>query len=124
MADRSEKYNNAGGFDPTIADPVASTTAYPTNAMGSMWFAGLNGARTESYATKTIVMPRLGFAWTPTHNWVIRGGVGQYASLWSEDTVGGPMGFGSGAVGSSSTCSYHDNTGGAAIGEWGESAHS
>ena len=101
----TEKYNNAGGFDPTLADPVASTAQYPVNSMGSIWFAGLNGARTQSFETKTIVMPRLGFAWQLSNNWVVRGGVGQYASLWSEDTVGGPMGFGSGSVGSSSTSS-------------------
>jgi hypothetical protein len=101
----TEIHNNAGGFDPTLTDPVASTTQYPVNSLGSMWFAGLNGARTQSYATKTLVMPRLGFAWTMSPNWVLRGGVGQYASLWSEDTVGGPMGFGSGAVGSETTSS-------------------
>jgi hypothetical protein len=99
-----EKYNHAGGFDPTLADPLGSSyvsggTTYPINPLGSLWFAGLNGAHTKSNATKTIVMPRFGVAWTPTPSWVIRGGVGQYASLWSEDTVGGPMGFGSGFVG-------------------------
>ena len=67
-----EKYNNAGGFDPTLADPLGSSyplgaTTYPLNPQGSIWFAGLNGARTQSYATKTQVMPRLGFAWTPTN---------------------------------------------------------
>jgi hypothetical protein len=101
----SEKYNHAGGFDPTFADPLVGNTPYPVNPLGSIWFAGLNGERTKSYATKTLVMPRLGFAWTMSQNWVIRGGVGQYDSLWSEDTVGGPMGFGSGAVGSASTTS-------------------
>jgi hypothetical protein len=101
----SEKYNNAGGFDPTLPNPVPSTPIYPTNPKGSMWFAGQNGARSKSFATKTIVMPRLGFAYTPTQNWVFRGGVGQFATLWSEDTVGGVMGFGSGATGSSSTSS-------------------
>jgi hypothetical protein len=100
-----EKYNHAGGFDPTVADPVASTPALPTNALGSIWFAGLNGARNQSYQTKTLVMPRLGFAWQLTNNWVLRGGVGQYASLWSEDTVGGTMGFGSGFIGSASSTS-------------------
>ena len=100
-----EKYNNAGGFDPTLADPVAGTPALPTNPLGSIWFAGLNGARNQSYQTKTQVMPRLGFAWQLTNNWVLRGGVGQYASLWSEDTVGGTMGFGSGSVGSASSSS-------------------
>ena len=102
-----EKYNNAGGFDPTIADPLGSSyvsgaKTYPINAQGSIWFAGLNGARNQSYATKTLVMPRLGFAWTMSPKWVLRGGVGQFASLWSEDTVGGSMGLGSGSVGSAS----------------------
>ena len=101
----SEKHNNAGGFDPTLADPVAGTSALPVNPLGSIWFAGENGARTQSYATKTLVMPRLGFAWELTNNWVLRGGVGQFASLWSEDTVGGSMGFGSGSVGSASSSS-------------------
>src|ERR1700722_10276220 len=109
----SEKYNNAGGFDPTIPNPVPGTPTYPVNTNGSIWFAGLNGARTKSFATKTLVMPRLGFAYTPSQNWVFRGGVGQFIALWSEDTVGGVMGFGSGcgvpnlcgAVGSSSTSS-------------------
>ncbi|MGA9062840.1 MAG: carboxypeptidase regulatory-like domain-containing protein [Terracidiphilus sp.] len=108
-----EKKNNAGGFDPTLTDP-ASATLYPfINALGSIWFAGENGARTQSYATKTLVMPRLGFAWQASNNWVVRGGVGQYSALWSEDTVGGVMGFGSGcgvpglcgAVGSTTTTS-------------------
>ena len=106
----TEKYNNAGGFDPTLADPLGSSytygeNTYSLNPQGSIWFAGLNGARNQSYATKTLVMPRLGFAWTMSPNWVLRGGVGQYASLWSEDTVGGSMGFGSGSVGSASSSS-------------------
>jgi len=91
----SEVNNNMGGFDPTLTNPV-------TNTLGSIWFAGLNGARTQDFETKTKVMPRLGFAWAPTNNWVVRGGVGQYASLWSMDTVGGPLGFGTGATGSES----------------------
>jgi carboxypeptidase family protein len=102
-----EKYNHAGGFDPTLADPLGSSyvsggTTYAINPLGSLWFASLSGARNKSNENKTIVMPRFGFAWQPTDKWVVRGGVGQYASLWSEDTVGGPMGFGSGAVGSTS----------------------
>jgi hypothetical protein len=89
----SEVENHMGGFDPTLTNPV-------TNTPGSIWFAGLNGARTQSFETKTKPMPRLGFAWQASDNWVIRGGVGQYASLWSMDTVGGPLGFGTGATGS------------------------
>jgi hypothetical protein len=92
----SEVKNHMGGFDPTLTNPV-------TNTPGSIWFAGLNGARTKSFETKTIAMPRLGFAWQASNNWVIRGGVGQYSSLWSMDTVGGPLGFGTGVTGTAST---------------------
>jgi hypothetical protein len=88
----SEVQNHMGGFDPTLMNPV-------TNTLGSIWFAGLNGARTKDFATKTKAMPRLGFAWSPTDKWVVRGGVGQYSALWSMDTVGGPLGFGTGITG-------------------------
>ena len=92
----SEVENHMGGFDPSLTNPV-------TNTPGSIWFAGLNGERTSAFQTKTIAMPRLGFAWQASNNWVIRGGVGQYSSLWSMDTVGGPLGFGTGATGSASS---------------------
>lgn len=95
-----ETKNRMGGFDPTLANPVPSTTQYPTNPLGSLWFASASGARNEAFQTKTIVMPRFGFAWEPTDKWVVRGGVGQYSSLWSMDTAGGPVGFGSGLTGS------------------------
>jgi hypothetical protein len=101
----SEKYNNAGGFDPTLTDPVASSGAYTVNPLGSIWFASAVGARTQSNATKTAVMPRFGFAWQPTYKWVVRGGVVQYASLWSNDDLGGAMGFGTGAAGSANVSS-------------------
>jgi len=91
----SEVQNSIGGFDPTLTNPV-------TNTLGSIWFGGLNGARTQSFQTKTKVMPRLGIAWSPTDKWVVRGGVGQYAALWSMDTVGGPLGFGTGTQGTAS----------------------
>ncbi len=92
----SEVQNRMGGFDPSLTNPV-------TNTPGSIWFAGLNGERTKSFETKTIALPRLGFAWQASNNWVVRGGVGQYSSLWSMDTVGGPLGFGSGVTGTAST---------------------
>jgi hypothetical protein len=91
----SEVQNHMGGFDPTIINPV-------TNTLGSIWFAGENGARTQNFETKTKVMPRLGFAWQATKDWVVRGGFGQYSSLWSMDTVGGPLGFGTGITGTAS----------------------
>jgi len=91
----SEVQNHMGGFDPTLINPV-------TNTLGSVWFAGLNGGRTQNFETKTKVMPRLGFAWQASNDWVVRGGFGQYSSLWSMDTVGGPLGFGTGVTGTAS----------------------
>jgi Carboxypeptidase regulatory-like domain len=100
----SEVQNHMGGFDPTITNPV-------TNTLGSVWFAGQNGARTKNFETKTIVMPRLGMAWQATENWVVRGGVGQYSSLWSMDTVGGPLGFGTGVTGTATANAAYSATG-------------
>jgi hypothetical protein len=89
----SEQFNKAGGFDPTLTNPI-------TNTLGSIWFAGNNG-RTQ--AIKTIydsVLPRIGFAWSPRPDWAVRGGVGEYATLWSMDVDGSPIGFGSASTGS------------------------
>jgi Carboxypeptidase regulatory-like domain len=92
----SNPFNEAGGFDPTLTNPI-------TNTPGSIWFAGLNGARTQAFETKyDAVLPRLGFAWTLSNNWVVRGGVGQYATLWSSDTAGGNIGFGTASLGTAS----------------------
>ena len=87
------QFNVAGGFDPTLTNPI-------THTPGSIWFAGLNGARTKCFKTQyPIVMPRLGFAWSLTDKWVVRGGVGQYSAMWSSDTAGGEIGFGSQSLG-------------------------
>jgi hypothetical protein len=87
------QYNEAGGFNPNLTDP---TTGKP----GYIWFAGLNGAPTDSFKTQyPIVMPRLGFAWSLTDKWVVRGGVGQYSAMWSGDTAGGEIGFGTESTG-------------------------
>jgi Carboxypeptidase regulatory-like domain len=89
----SEQNNKAGSFDPTINNPV-------TNTLGAIWFAGANG-RTQAIKTAYgNVLPRLGFAWTPRSNWAVRGGVGEYATLWSMDVDGSPIGFGSASTGS------------------------
>ena len=102
----TENHNHMGGFDPSLSNPVASPgPAYPVNSMGSVWFAGLSGERNHLFQTKTIAMPRFGFAWTMSPNWVLRGGVGQYSALWSMDTVGGPVGFGTGVTGNLVTAS-------------------
>ena len=89
----SEQNNKAGSFDPTLTNPI-------TNTLGSIWFAGDDG-RTQ--AIKTVygnVLPRFGFAWAPRTDWAVRGGVGEYATLWSMDVDGSPIGFGSASTGS------------------------
>ena len=106
----SEKYNNAGGFDPTIADPLGATytsgaTTYFLNPQGSIWFAGENGARTRKLRDQDRSDASSRLRVVDVAEMVFRGGVGQFASRWSEDTVGGPMGFGSGSVGSASNSS-------------------
>ena len=89
----SEQNNKAGSFDPTIVNPV-------TNTPGAIWFAGADG-RTKAIATVyDNVLPRIGFAWSPTPDWAVRGGVGEYATLWSMDVDGSPIGFGSASTGS------------------------
>ena len=89
----SEQNNKAGSFDPTLINPI-------TNTLGSIWFAG-GGQRTKAIATVyDSVLPRLGFAWTPFTDWSLRGGVGEYATLWSMDVDGSPIGFGSASTGS------------------------
>ena len=46
---RSErKVQQCGRIDLTIPNPVPSSPAYPTNPSGSIWFAGLNWARSKS----------------------------------------------------------------------------
>jgi Carboxypeptidase regulatory-like domain/TonB dependent receptor len=89
----SEQNNKAGSFDPTIINPI-------THTPGAIWFAGNNG-RTQAIATAyDNVLPRFGIAWSPTADWTVRGGVGQYATLWSMDVDGSPIGFGSASTGS------------------------
>jgi hypothetical protein len=74
-----------------------------------MWygFLGQNG-RTSLQAPKyDIILPRLGFSWQLRQNTVLRGGIGFYASTWSEDTYGGGMGNAFGSSGN-----YGDTTNG------------
>ncbi len=89
----SEVHNQAGSFDPTITNPV-------TNTPGAIWFAGNNG-RTKVMATDyKVFLPRIGIAWAPKDVWSVRAGFGEYASLWSMDVDGSPIGFGTADGGS------------------------
>ncbi len=89
----SEQNNKAGSFDPTIQNPVSQT-------LGAIWFAPNNGRNQAIATVYDNVLPRFGFAWTPRETWAVRGGVGEFATLWSMDVDGSPIGFGSASTGS------------------------
>jgi hypothetical protein len=99
----SEVKGNEKVFDPAVVsmdvtDAVGS--GYGQLVQGGMWYGFLaqNGRTTLQAPKYNIVLPRLGFSWELFNNTVLRGGLGMYASTWSEDTYGGGMG---GAFGSS-----------------------
>jgi len=76
-----EVQGRLGDFDPTIFNTASGND-------GAMWFAPANH-RTQTQATVySGVLPRLGFAWTPRPNTVVRGGWGIYTTPWSMDQYG------------------------------------
>jgi hypothetical protein len=82
-----EVQNRMGDFDPTIFNTVSGN-------YGAMWFAPANH-RTQAQANVySGVLPRLGFAYTPRPDTVIRGGWGMYTTLWSVDQYGNAKGQG------------------------------
>jgi hypothetical protein len=91
----SEVHNQAGSFDPTITNPV-------TNTPGAIWFAGDDGRSRIMTTVYDVVLPRIGIAWSPKSAWSVRAGFGEYASLWSIDVDGSPLGFGTADGGSTS----------------------
>jgi hypothetical protein len=88
-----EVKNRLGDFDPNIINPA-------TNTPGAMWFGGQEGRTALENTIYDIFLPRLGFAWSPKSNWVIRGGFGIYDGPWSLDTYsGGAEGLGTNSHG-------------------------
>lgn len=85
--------NQAGSFDPSILNPV-------TNTPGAIWFDGQDGRNQIMATDYKVFLPRVGFAWAPRDVWSLRGGFGEYASLWSIDVDGSPIGFGTANSGS------------------------
>ncbi|MFZ0747444.1 MAG: TonB-dependent receptor, partial [Terracidiphilus sp.] len=106
----SEVKGNEKVFDPAVVsedvtDPVGM--GYGNLVQGGMWygFIAQNGRTTLQAPKYDIVLPRVGFSWQVHNNLVLKGGIGVYASTWSEDTYGGGMGnaFGSSGGDSDST---------------------
>lgn len=88
-----EVANRVGVFDPTLQNTLSGN-------LGAMWIAPANG-RTNLMDGVNVWLPRASFAWSPAHNWSIRGGFGIYSLPWSIDTYsGGAMGFGTLSSGS------------------------
>ncbi len=104
MTGWSDTKGNMTTFDPAVSNFNVSSSAINGIAAGApvtggMWY-GFNGAngRTSLQAPKyNIVMPRAGFSWQPMPNTVLRGGIGVYTSMWSEDTYGSGLGNAFGA---------------------------
>jgi hypothetical protein len=95
---------NEAVWDPAVTNfNVSSSTingiAPGAPVLGGMWYAfsGANGRTTLQAPKYNIVMPRAGFSWQFMNNTVLRGGIGVFASEWSEDTYGQGLGaaFGS-----------------------------
>lgn len=93
----SEVKGNERSFDPTVPNPGTGT-------LGALWYGSTkaNGRSRIQDSVYSTVLPRVGFAYSPDTNTVIRGGFGLYAYNWSNDTYnGGVMGTAFGSAGSS-----------------------
>jgi len=82
-----EAHNELSDFDPNLINPATGT-------LGALWFAG-NYGRTSVEATQyNLWQPRVGFAWSPKKNLVVRGGYGIYTELFGYNTYAGSTGTG------------------------------
>lgn len=75
--------NDQATFDPTINNPI-------TNTPGAIWFAAnkTNGRTALQQNKYSVVLPRVGFAYTPHPDVAFRGGFGVYSYNWSLDQYG------------------------------------
>jgi hypothetical protein len=89
----SEVHGYEGTFDTTIMNTASGT-------MGAMWFAGANHRDQLQANIYDVFLPRVGLAWSPRSNMVLRGGFGLYTYNWNAHVYGGGMGFGSNQYGS------------------------
>ena len=64
------------GFDPTVSNPLTTTSGVPT--FGGVRFAGQNGYPTSTGNMGSKYSPRGGFAYEITPNTVVRGGYGVF----------------------------------------------
>ena len=92
--------NDQATFDPSIMNAK-------TNTPGAIWFAAnkTNGRTALQQNKYTIILPRVGFAYTPKPATVFRGGIGLYSYDWSLDQYGQGQGAAINVTGSASDSS-------------------
>ncbi|MHB8525088.1 MAG: carboxypeptidase-like regulatory domain-containing protein [Candidatus Acidiferrales bacterium] len=110
----SEIHNSLGGFDPNITlvcgvDKNGTPCGAANGTLGSMWFAPQDNRTTLQKPDWHIFLPRVGFAWSPINDTVIRGGFGLYSYNYSQDVYGN--GVGAGALQTSRGSSADPNAG-------------
>ena len=96
----SEQFNRIGTFDPTITNPA-------DNTLGAVWYGGQpigirNGGRALQATKYDNFEPRIGFAWAPKNNWVVRGAYGLFDDMWGGDTYQNGWGLGTSISGNDS----------------------
>ena len=81
-------------FDPNVVNPA-------DGSLGALWygFSKANGRGQLIAPNWNVWLPRVGFAWQPRNDTVLRGGFGIYASTLSIDTYGSGMGAAFGSSG-------------------------
>ncbi len=83
----TEQFNRLGSFDPTLLNPA-------TDTLGAMWYGGQDGRNALQATLWDNFEPRIGFAWSPKSNWVVRGGYGIFDNMWGGDTFQSGVGEG------------------------------
>jgi hypothetical protein len=72
------KNNDFGVFDPNLLNPATGT-------LGAMDFGGQNGRSTIQNSNPYFFTPRVGLAWVPRDNWVVRASYGMFNMVRSAD---------------------------------------
>ncbi|MGB9290954.1 MAG: TonB-dependent receptor [Terracidiphilus sp.] len=109
MSGWHENHNQFGEFDPSINNPAFGQATYVgNNPSGAMWFANNDGRQDLQATIHDILLPRVGFAWSTNHKFVVRGGAGMFIQPWSEDTYAANAE----GTGFSTTCNLSDTSGG------------
>jgi hypothetical protein len=98
--DDVERHNRADyAFNTSTPNPVDATLPFTTLAtgaavrdLGGVTFLGVNGNPRQLFSTNfTEIQPRVGFAWSPRNDLVIRGGIGEMFQM--NDAYGILQGF-------------------------------